>query len=76
MSAHKKVLLAGDAETHLVYCEGCQTVALAIGGVSVRLSEKELYQVHRVLHEGLMKLSVLKATKVSDDFDYDQLNLH
>ncbi len=76
MSEHKKVLLAGDEETNLVYCEHCQIAELTIGGVSVRLTDKALYQVHTALHEGLMKLSVLKATTVSDEFDYDSLNLH
>lgn len=76
MSEHKKVLLAGDQETNLVFSETCQIAELTIGGVSVRLSEKALFQVHTTLHEGLMKLSVLKATAVSEDFDYDSLNLH
>lgn len=76
MSEHKKVVLAGDGETNLVFCENCQIAELTIGGVSVRLTEKALHQIHTVMHEGLMKLSVLKATAVSDDFDYDSLNLH
>ena len=76
MREHKKVLLAGDEETNLVFCENCQIAELTIGGVSVRLTEQSLYQLHTVLHEGLMKLSVLKATAVPKDFDYDSLNLH
>ncbi len=76
MNEHKKVLLAGDEEINLVFCESCQIAELTIGGVSVRLTEKSLHQVHTALHEGLMKLSVLKATAVSDEFDYDSLNLH
>lgn len=76
MSEHKKVLLSGDQDTNLVYCETCQIAELTIGGISVRLNESDLYKVHTALHEGLMKLSVLKATTVSDEFDYDSLNLH
>lgn len=73
---HKKVWLAGNQETNLVYCERCQIAELTIGGVSVRLSEQALHQVHTALHEGMMKLSVIKATTVADDFDFDTLNLH
>ena len=64
------------AELYIVYCEGCGVAELELGAISVRLELNALHNLQTVLYQASMKLSVLKALKVSPDFEYDKLDLH
>jgi len=72
----KRILLAGIEGCKIVYCEGCAITELELGAISVRLEESALHNLQGILGQAIMKLSVLKATKVSSDFNYDQLGFH
>lgn len=72
----KRVLLAGDQGLRVLYCEACQVAELEIGAMSLRLEESSLHQMHDTISQALVKLSVLKALKVSPEFRFDQLDLH
>ena len=71
----KKLVVAGAAGCHIVYCEGCQVAEVEFGAISVRLELTALYNLQTVLGHAAIKLSVLKAIKKSPGFKYDQLNL-
>jgi hypothetical protein len=73
--ACKRIKLAGSEGCNVIYCEACAVAEVTIGAMSVRVDLDSLYDLQAVLTESLMKLSVLKATTVSPDFDYNQLNL-
>ena len=64
-----------DEGCRIVYCEGCQVAELQFGAISVRLELTALHNLQTVLGHAAIKLSVLKAIKVSPGFKYDQLNL-
>lgn len=72
----KRILLSGSQGCNVVYCEDCKVAEITVGAMSVRLEIEALHDLQTVLQQGLLKLSVMKATKVSPEFDYDQLNLH
>lgn len=72
----KRILLAGADGCRIVYCEGCAIAELELGAISVRLEESALHNLQAILGQALIKLSVLKATKVSPNFNYDQLGFH
>ena len=74
--ACRRMLLAGTDGCRIVYCEGCGVAELELGAISVRLELNALYNLQAVLGQAAMKLSVLKAIKVSPDFEYDKLDLH
>lgn len=74
--ACRKILLVGADGCRIVYCEGCGIAELELGAISVRLELNALHNLHAVLSQAAMKLSVLKAIKVSPDFEYDKLDLH
>jgi hypothetical protein len=71
----RKIVLAGAEGCRIVYCEGCQVAEVELGAISVRLELTALYNLQTVLGHAAIKLSVLKAIKVSPGFQYDQLNL-
>jgi hypothetical protein len=73
--ACKRIVLAGAEGCKIVYCEGCEVAEMELGAISVRLELSALNNLHTILGQAAMKLSVLKAIKVSPDFQYDQLNL-
>ena len=73
--ACKRIVLAGAEGCKIVYCEGCEVAEMELGAISVRLELSALHNLHTILGQAAMKLSVLKAIKVSPDFHYDQLNL-
>jgi len=72
----KRILLAGIEGCKIVYCEGCAITELELGAISLRLEESALHNLQAILGQALMKLSVLKATKVSSDFNYDKHSIH
>lgn len=74
--ACKKVLLAGADGCRVIYCEGCGIAEMELGAISVRLELNALHNLQAVLGQAAVKLSVLKAIKVSPDFEYDKLDLH
>lgn len=71
-----KELLAGVNGCSVSYCHDCDIVELSLGAINIRLDIATLHQLQAILQQALIKLSVIKATRVSKDFDYDQLNLH
>lgn len=73
--ACKRIVLAGAEGCKIVYCEGCEVAEMELGAISVRLELSALHNLQTILGQAAMKLSVLKAIKVSPDFQYDQLNL-
>ena len=73
--ACKRIVLAGAEGCKIVYCEGCEVAEMELGAISVRLELSALHNLQTILGQAAMKLSVLKAIKVSPDFHYDQLNL-
>ena len=72
----RRMVLAGEHGCRVVFCEACEVAVLELGAISVRLEEGSLHQLHDVLGQALIKLSVLKAVKVSPEFRFDQLDLH
>lgn len=72
----RRVVLAGENGCRVVFCEACEVAELELGAMSVRLEESSLHQLHETLSQALIKLSVLKAVKVSPEFRFDQLDLH
>ena len=72
----RRILLAGAEGCKIIYCEGCEVAEMELGAVSVRLELNALHNLQAVLGQAAMKLSVLKAIKVSPDFEYDKLDLH
>ncbi len=72
----RRILLAGADGCRIVYCEGCEIAEMELGAISVRLELNALHNLQAVLGQAAMKLSVLKAIKVSPDFEYDKLDLH
>lgn len=74
--ACKRILLAGADGCRIVYCEGCGVAELELGAISVRLEHNALHNLQAVLGHAARKLSVLKAIKVSPDFECDKLDLH
>lgn len=72
----KRILLAGAEGCRIIYCEGCSVAEMELGAISVRLELNALHNLQTVLAQAAMKLSVLKAIKVSPDFEYDKLDLH
>lgn len=75
IKCHKE-LLAGVKGCNICYCHECDIIELTLGAINIRLEVAMLYQLQAMLQQALIKLSVIKATRVSKDFDYDQLNLH
>lgn len=73
--ACKRIVLADAEGCKIVYCEGCEVAEMELGAISVRLELSALHNLQTILGQAAMKLSVLKAIKVSPDFQYDQLNL-
>ena len=71
-----RLLLAGADGCKIIYCERCKVAELELGAVSVRLELNALHNLQAVLAQAAMKLSVLKAIKVSPDFEYGKLDLH
>ncbi len=74
--ACRRILLAGADGCRIVYCESCGVAELELGAISVRLELNALHNLQAVLGQASMKLSVLKAIKVSPDFEFDKLDLH
>lgn len=74
--ACKRILLAGADGCRIVYCEGCGVAEMELGAISVRLEVNALHNLQAVLGQAARKLSVLKAIKVSPDFEYHKLDLH
>lgn len=72
----KRILLAGAEGCKVIYCEGCAVAEMELGAISVRLELNALHNLQTVLGQAAMKLSVLKAIKVSPDFEYDKLDLN
>ena len=72
----RRILLAGAEGCKIIYCDGCGVAEMELGAISVRLELNALHNLQAVLGQAAMKLSVLKATKVSSDFEYDKLDLH
>lgn len=72
----KRILLAGADGCRILYCESCGVAEMELGAISVRLELGALHNLQGVLGQAAMKLSVLKAIKVSPDFEYDKLDLH
>jgi hypothetical protein len=72
----KRILLAGAEGCRIVYCEGCNTAEMELGAISVRLELSALHNLQAVLGQAAMKLSVLKAIRVSPDFEFGKLDLH
>lgn len=72
----RRILLAGAEGCKIIYCEGCGIAEMELGAMSVRLELNALHNLQAVLGQAVMKLSVLKATQVSSDFEYDKLDLH
>ncbi|MDI1309931.1 MAG: hypothetical protein PSV17_10950 [Methylotenera sp.] len=71
----RKIVLAGGEGCQIVYCEGCQVVEVQLGAISVHLELTALHNLQSILGQAAIKLSVLKAIKVSPEFHYDQFNL-
>lgn len=74
--ACRRIFLAGADGCRIVYCESCSVAELELGAISVRLELNALHNLQAVLGQASMKLSVLKAIKVSPDFEFDKLDLH
>lgn len=72
----RRILLAGAEGCKIIYCDGCGVAEMELGAISVRLELNALHNLQAVLGQAAMKLSVLKATRVSSDFEYDKLDLH
>ncbi|HSI38558.1 MAG TPA: hypothetical protein VK946_05755 [Methylotenera sp.] len=72
----RRILLAGAEGCKIIYCDGCGVAEMELGALSVRLELNALHNLQAVLGQAAMKLSVLKATKVSSDFEYDKLDLY
>lgn len=72
----KRILLAGSDGCRIMYCEGCNIAEMELGAISVRLELNALHNLQAVLGQAAMKLSVLKALRVSPDFEFGKLDLH
>lgn len=72
----KRTLLAGADGCRIMYCEGCNIAEMELGAISVRLELKALHNLQAVLGQAAMKLSVLKAVRVSPDFEFGKLDLN
>lgn len=72
----KRVLLAGTDGCKIIYCEACNIAEMELGAISVRLELNAIHNLQAVLAQAAMKLSVLKAIRVSPDFEFGKLDLH
>lgn len=72
----RRILLAGADGCKIIYCEGCEVAEMELGALSVRLELSALHNLQVVLGQAAVKLSILKAIKVSPGFEYDKLDLH
>lgn len=71
----RKMVLAGGEGCRIIYCEGCKVVEVQLGAISVHLELSAMHNLQTILGQAAIKLSVLKAIKVSPEFQYDQFNL-
>ena len=72
----RRIRLAGADGCKIIYCEGCEVAEMELGALSVRLELSALHNLQVVLGQAAVKLSILKAIKVSPGFEYDKLDLH
>ena len=72
----KRVPLAGTDGCKIIYCEACNIAEMELGAISVRLELNAIHNLQAVLAQAAMKLSVLKAIRVSPDFEFGKLDLH
>jgi hypothetical protein len=72
----KRILLAGTEGCRVIYCEACNIAEMELGAISVRLEFSAIHNLQAVLAQAAMKLSVLKAIRVSPDFEFGKLDLH
>lgn len=72
----KRVVLAGAEGCRIIYCEGCNVAEMELGAISVRLELNAIHNLQAVLAQATVKLSVLKALRVSPDFEFGKLDLH
>jgi hypothetical protein len=72
----KRVVLAGVEGCRIIYCEGCNIAEMELGAISVRLELSAIHNLQAVLAQAAVKLSVLKALRVSPDFEFGKLDLH
>ncbi len=72
----KRVVLAGAEGCRIIYCEGCNVAEMELGAISVRLELNAIHNLQAVLAQANVKLSVLKALRVSPDFEFGKLDLH
>jgi hypothetical protein len=72
----KRVVLAGAEGCRIIYCEGCNVAEMELGAISVRLELNAIHNLQAVLAQATVKLSVLKALRVSPGFEFGKLDLH
>lgn len=72
----KRVVLAVAEGCRIIYCEGCNVAEMELGAISVRLELNAIHNLQAVLAQATVKLSVLKALRVSPDFEFGKPDLH
>lgn len=54
---HVKTRLAGNDDCDVVFCQGCNTLELNIGALTLRLNPESMYSLSSVLNQAKVRLN-------------------